>query len=59
MVEWLKNHIEPASKVLWYMRKTSIKRLAWIRENPNLSIDDIIKAPQDYFDITGMVSNIS
>ncbi len=56
MVEWLKHHVEPHSKVKQYIAKTSINRAAWIKENPQLSICDIMKEHPRLFDIPGMVS---
>lgn len=38
------------------MKKTSINRAAWIKENPQLSICDILKEHPRLFDIPGMVS---
>ncbi|XP_028417993.1 uncharacterized protein LOC114542716 [Dendronephthya gigantea] len=55
MVEWLKHHIEPLSKVKQYMKKTSISRAAWIKENPQLSVCDILKEHPRLFDIPGMI----
>ena len=56
MVEWLKHHVEPHSKVKEYMTKTSINRAAWIKENPQLSITDILKEHPRLFDVPSMVS---
>ena len=55
MVEWLKHHVEPPSKVKEYMQKTSVNRAAWIKENPQLSISDILKEHPRLFDTPGMV----
>lgn len=59
MIEWLKNHTESESKVRGYMQKTAVKRAAWIRENTNLAIGDILKVHPRLFDTPGMVSVLS
>ena len=55
MIEWLMHHIEPLSKVKEYMVKTLIKRAAWVRENPELSIEAIVKEHPRLFDTRNMV----
>ena len=55
MVEWLKHHVEPPSKVKEYMKKTPVNRAAWVKENPQLSISDILKEHPRLFDTPGMV----
>ena len=56
MVEWLKHNVDPDNTVKEYMKKTSIKRAKWIRTNPNLTIDAILKEHPRLFNTLGMVS---
>ena len=55
MIEWLKHRIEPLSKAKEYVAKTSIKRAAWVRGNPELSIGSILKEHPRLFDTPNMV----
>ena len=56
MTEWLKHNLEPESTVKEFMKKTSIKRAAWIRGNPSLTVEGILKEHPRLFDTPGMVS---
>ena len=56
MIEWLKHNVQPQVKVKEYMKKTAIKRAAWIRENPGITVEAILKEHTRLFDTPGMVS---
>ena len=56
MTEWLKHNVEPENTVKEFMKKTSIKRAAWIRGNPSLTVEAILKEHPRLFDTPGMVS---
>ncbi|CAB3987566.1 Hypothetical predicted protein [Paramuricea clavata] len=55
MVEWLKHHVEPLTKVKEFMSKTSVKRASWIREHSDLSVDAILKEHPRLIDTPGMI----
>lgn len=53
----MKANSEPLSTVKNYMEKTALNRADWIRKNPDLPMQEVIKEYPRLFDTPGMVYN--